>query len=116
MSARASLRIQSASGSCTHRHRGGAESYSHAIRRLSGPSLAGALCVTLCAVTGITNMSLRPDDRTARRRLRHDAGQLRLAGLRHDELIVRRPHTNAYDLTRRRPLFALFYARCTTAS
>ena len=40
-------------------------------------ALAGALCVTLCAVTGITNRSARPDDRTARRPLRHDPGLLR---------------------------------------
>ena len=40
-------------------------------------ALAGALCVTLCAVTGITNRSARPDARTARRPLRHDPGLLR---------------------------------------
>ena len=40
-------------------------------------ALAGALCVTLCAVTGITNRSARPDDRTARRPLHHGPGQLR---------------------------------------
>jgi hypothetical protein len=40
-------------------------------------ALAGALCVTLCAVTGITNRSARPDDRPARHPLRHDPGQLR---------------------------------------
>jgi hypothetical protein len=37
---------------------GRAESYSHAIWRLSGPGPGRALCVTLCAVTGITNRSL----------------------------------------------------------
>ena len=38
---------------------GRAESYSHAIWRLRVQALAGALCVTLCAVTGITNRNLR---------------------------------------------------------
>ena len=63
-------------------------------------ALAGALCVTLCAVTGITNRSLRalmtgllgvPYGIT---QASYDLARLRLNGL-----IIRRPHTNTYDLT-----------------
>ena len=75
-------------------------------------ALAGALAVTLCAVTGITNRSLRalmtgllgtPYGMTQ--------ASYDLARLRHNELIVRRPHTNTSDLTTDSLRFALFYTK-----
>ena len=67
-------------------------------------ALAGALCVTLCAVTGITNRSLRalmtglPGAPYGMNQASCD-----LARLARNELISRRPHSNSYDLTPRRP-------------
>ena len=75
-------------------------------------ALAGALCVTVGAVTGITNRSLRalmtgllgtPYSMTQ--------ASYDLARLRHNELIVRRPHTNTSDLTTDSLRFALFYTK-----
>jgi hypothetical protein len=75
-------------------------------------ALAGALCVTLCAVTGITNRSLRalmtgllgaPYSMT---QARYD-----LARLRRNGLITRRAHANTYDLTPDGLAFAIFYTK-----
>ena len=41
----------------------------------------------------------RPDDRTARRPVRHDPGLLRPGPAARNGLITRRPHANTYDLT-----------------
>jgi hypothetical protein len=73
-------------------------------------ALAGALAVTLCAVTGITNRSLRalmtgllgtPYGMTQ--------ASYDLARLRRNGLITRRPHANTYDLTTDGLAFAIFY-------
>jgi hypothetical protein len=75
-------------------------------------ALAGALCHTLCAVTGITNRSLR-----ARMTGLLGAGYTMsqasydLARLRHNGLITRRPHANTYDLTGDGLRFAIFYTK-----
>jgi hypothetical protein len=75
-------------------------------------ALAGALCVTLCAVTGITNGSLRalmpgllgaPYGMTQ--------ASYDLARLRRNALITRRPHANTYDLTPDGLAFAIFYTK-----
>ncbi len=75
-------------------------------------ALAGALCVTLCAVTGITNRSLRalmtgllgaPYSMTQ--------ASYDLARLRRNELITRRPNANTYDLTPDGLKFAIFYTK-----
>jgi hypothetical protein len=75
-------------------------------------ALAGALCATLCAVTGITNRSLRalmtgllgaPYTMTQ--------ASYDLARLRHNGLITRRPHSNTYDLTTDGLRFAIFYTK-----
>ena len=75
-------------------------------------ALAGALCVTLCAVTGITNRSLRalmtgllgaPYGMTQ--------ASYDLARLRRNGLITRRPHANTYDLTPDGLAFAVFYTK-----
>ena len=75
-------------------------------------ALAGALANMLCAVTGITNKSLRawmsgllgqPYPMT---RASYD-----LTRLRRNGLIIRRPHTATYDLTRDGQLFAVFYTK-----
>jgi hypothetical protein len=75
-------------------------------------ALAGALCLTLCAVTGITNRNLRAlmtgllGAPYAMTRASYD-----LARLRHNGLITRRPHTNTYDLTPDGLRFAVFYTK-----
>jgi hypothetical protein len=75
-------------------------------------ALAGALCATLCAVTGITNRSLRAlmtgllSAPYAMTQASYD-----LARLRHNGLITRRPHTNTYDLTPDGLRFAVFYTK-----
>ena len=75
-------------------------------------ALAGALCVTLCAVTGITNRSLRAlmtgllDAPYGMTQASYD-----LARLRRNGLITRRPHSNTYDLTPDGLRFALFYTK-----
>ncbi len=75
-------------------------------------ALAGALAVTLCAVTGITNRSLRalmtgllgaPYGMTQ--------ASYDLARLRRNGLITRRPHSNTYDLTADGLAFAVFYTK-----
>ena len=75
-------------------------------------ALAGALCVTLCAVTGITNRSLRalmtgllgaPYTMTQ--------ASYDLARLPRNGLITRRPHANTYDLTPDGLAFAIFYTK-----
>ena len=75
-------------------------------------ALAGALCVTLCAVTGITNRSLRA---LMTRLLGAPYGMNRasydLARLRRNGLITRRPNTNTYDLTPDGLAFAIFYTK-----
>ncbi len=76
-------------------------------------ALAGALCVTLCAVTGITNRSLRALMTGLLGTAAYGMTQASydLARLRRNELIVRRPHTNTYDLTADGLRFALFYTK-----
>ena len=75
-------------------------------------ALAGALCVTLCAVTGITNRSLRalmtgllgaPYSMTQ--------ASYDLARLSRNGLITRQPHANTYDLTPDGLAFAIFYTK-----
>ena len=75
-------------------------------------ALAGALSVTLCAVTGITNRSLRalmtgllgaPYGMTQ--------ASYDLARLRRNGLITRRTHSNTYDLTADGLAFAVFYTK-----
>jgi hypothetical protein len=75
-------------------------------------ALAGALSVTVCAVTGITNRSLRalmpgllgtPYGMTQ--------ASYDLARLRRNALITRRPHANTYDLTPDGLAFAVFYTK-----
>ena len=63
-------------------------------------ALAGALCQTLCAVTGITNRSLRAL-MTGLLGAPYTMAQASydLARLRRNCLITRRPHANTYDLT-----------------
>jgi hypothetical protein len=75
-------------------------------------ALAGALCQTMGAVTGITNRSLRvlmtgllgtPYSMT---QVGYD-----LARLTRNGLITRRPHANTYDLTPDGLKFAIFYTK-----
>ena len=72
-------------------------------------ALAGALCVTLCAVTGITNRSLRAL-MTGLLGAPYGMNQAScdLARLARNELISRRPHSNSYDLTPDGLAFAVF--------
>ncbi len=75
-------------------------------------ALAGALSVTLCAVTGITNRSLRAlmtgllGAPYAMAQASYD-----LARLRRNGLITRRTHANTYDLTPDGLAFAIFYTK-----
>jgi hypothetical protein len=75
-------------------------------------ALAGALCHTLCAVTGITNRSLRAlmpgllGTPYTMAQASYD-----LARLRRNGLITRRPHANTYDLTPDGLAFAVFYTK-----
>jgi hypothetical protein len=73
---------------------------------------AGALSVTLRAVTGITNRSLRAL-MTGLLSAPHAMTQASydLARLRHNGLITRRPHTSTYDLTPDGLRFAIFYSK-----
>ena len=75
-------------------------------------ALAGALCVTLGAVTGITNRSLRAL-MTGLLGVPYGMTQASydLARLRRNGLIIRRPHTNTYDLTADGLRFAIFYTK-----
>ena len=75
-------------------------------------ALAGALAVTLRAVTGITNRSLRalmtrlPGAPYGMTQASYD-----LARLARNGLIARRPHANTYDLTPDGLAFAVFYTK-----
>jgi hypothetical protein len=75
-------------------------------------ALAGALCVTVCAVTGITNRSLRAL-MTGLLGAPYSMAQASydLARLRRNGLIARRPHANTYDLTADGQAFAVFYTK-----
>ena len=75
-------------------------------------ALAGALCVTLCAVTGITNRSLRAL-MTGLLGAPYTMPQASydLARLRRNGLITRRPRANTYDLTPDGLAFAVFYTK-----
>ena len=75
-------------------------------------ALAGALCVTLCAVTGITNRSLRAL-MTGLLGAPYSMAQASydLARLRRNGLITRRPHANTYDLTPDGLAFSIFYTK-----
>src|SRR4249920_3866287 len=75
-------------------------------------ALAGALCVTVGAVTGITNRSLRAL-MTGLLGTTYGITQASydLARLRRNGLIIRRPHTNTYDLTADGLRFAVFYTK-----
>ena len=75
-------------------------------------ALAGTLAVTLCAVTGITNKSLRASMTGllgapySMAQASYDLTRLRINGL-----ITRRPHSNTYDLTGDGLRFAIFYTK-----
>jgi hypothetical protein len=75
-------------------------------------ALAGALCQTVCAVTGITNRSLRAL-MTGLLGAPYSMGQASydLARLARNGLIARRPHANTYDLTPDGLAFAIFYTK-----
>jgi len=75
-------------------------------------ALAGALCVTVGAVTGITNRSLRAL-MTGLLGTPYSMAQASydLARLARNGLITRRPHTNTYDLTPDGLKFAIFYTK-----
>jgi hypothetical protein len=75
-------------------------------------ALAGALCQTVCAVTGITNRSLRALI-TGLLGAPYSMAQASydLARLRRNGLITRRPHANTYDLTPDGLAFAVFYTK-----
>ena len=75
-------------------------------------ALAGALCVTVGAVTGITNRSLRAL-MTGLLGAPYSMAQASydLARLARNGLITRRPHANTYDLTPDGLAFAIFYTK-----
>jgi len=75
-------------------------------------ALAGALAVTIGAVTGITNKSLRAL-MTGLLGTPYTMAQASydLARLRRNGLITRRPHANTYDLTPDGLAFAVFYTK-----
>jgi hypothetical protein len=75
-------------------------------------ALAGALAGTLCAVTGITNRSLRAL-MTGLLSAPYGISQASydLARLARNGLITRRPHANTYDLTPDGLAFAVFYTK-----
>jgi hypothetical protein len=72
-------------------------------------ALAGALCTSLCAVTGITNRSLRAP-MTGLTGVPYPMTQASydLARLRRNGLITRRPHASTCDLTPDGLAFAIF--------
>jgi hypothetical protein len=75
-------------------------------------ALAGALCVTLCAVTGITNRSLRAlMSGLLGTPYTMAQASCDLARLRRNGLITRRPHANTYDLTADGLAFSVFYTK-----
>jgi hypothetical protein len=75
-------------------------------------ALAGALCATLAAATGITNRSLRAL-MTGLTGVPYTMPQASydLARLCRNGLITRRPHANTYDLTPDGLAFAIFYTK-----
>jgi hypothetical protein len=75
-------------------------------------ALAGALCQTLCAVTGITNRSLRAL-MTGLLGATYTTSQASydLTRLRRNGLITRVPHQNLYTLTPDGLAFAIFYTK-----
>jgi len=75
-------------------------------------ALAGALCLTWCAVTGITNRSLRAL-MTGLLGAPYGMSQASydLARLARNGLITRRLHANTYDLTPDGLAFAIFYTK-----
>ena len=75
-------------------------------------ALAGALCVTVGAVTGITNKSLRAL-MTGLLGTPYTMAQASydLSRLARNGLITRRPHANTYDLTPDGLAFAIFYTK-----
>jgi hypothetical protein len=75
-------------------------------------ALAGALCVTVGAVTGITNRSLRAL-MTGLLGTPYSMAQASydLARLARNGLITRRPRANTYDLTPDGVAFAVFYTK-----
>jgi len=75
-------------------------------------ALAGALCQTVGAVTGITNRSLRAL-MTGLLGTPYSMAQASydLARLARNGLITRRPHANTYDLTPDGLAFAIFYTK-----
>jgi hypothetical protein len=75
-------------------------------------ALAGALCQTTGAVTGITNRSLRAlMTGLLGRPYSMPQASYDLARLRRNGLITRRPHANTYDLTPDGLAFAIFYTK-----
>ncbi|HLI37587.1 MAG TPA: hypothetical protein VKV80_09625 [Streptosporangiaceae bacterium] len=75
-------------------------------------ALAGALCVTVGAVTGITNRSLRAlMTGLLGRPYPMAQASYDLARLSRNGLIIRRPHANTYDLTPGGLAFAIFYTK-----
>jgi hypothetical protein len=75
-------------------------------------ALAGALCHTVGAVTGITNRSLRAlMTGLLGRPYSMAQASYDLARLRRNGLITRRPHANTYDLTSDGLAFAVFYTK-----
>ena len=75
-------------------------------------ALAGALCQTAGAVTGITNRSLRAlMTGLLGAPYSHDPGLLRPGPAARNGLITRRPHANTYDLTPDGLEFAIFYTK-----
>ena len=75
-------------------------------------ALAGALCQTVGAVTGITNRSLRAL-MTGLLGAPYSMAQASydLARLARNGLITRRPHASTYDLTADGLKFAIFYTK-----
>ena len=75
-------------------------------------ALVGALCITLNAIVGFTNRSLRAQV-TALLGTRYTVNQMSydLARLRHNGLIDRLPHTNTYVLTDDGLRVAIFYTK-----
>jgi hypothetical protein len=74
-------------------------------------ALAGALCVTVGAVTGITNRSLRALMTGLLGPYSMAQASYDLARLARNGLITRRPHANTYDLTPDGLAFAIFYTK-----
>jgi hypothetical protein len=75
-------------------------------------ALASAMCVTLPAVTGITNRSLRAlMTGLLGRPYTMTQASYDLARLRRNGLITRRPNANTYDLTPDGLKFAIFYTK-----